>query len=114
MSPKLLERLSTKFVRRRTEERGAYAILFSMLLVLMIALAAISVDIASQVDSKQRLKDTMDAAAHEAALSLASNDKATIEAAANQAALRNGHSGALNFSYWCVVAADEAGAVNVL
>lgn len=111
MSSKVWSRLSIKLARRRTNERGAYAVLFSMMLVLVIALAAIAVDIASQVDSKQRLKDTMDAAAHEAALTLGSNNRTAIEAAANAAAARNGHNGDLGFSYWCVVAADEGGAV---
>ena len=55
----LRTKLSRKLARRHVEERGAYAILVGMTLVLVIALAAISVDIASQVDSKQRLKDTM-------------------------------------------------------
>lgn len=99
-------------VRQRMEsrdERGAYALLMAVVLVLVMALAAISVDIASHVDSKQRLRDTMDAAAQSAALAFDdANPSAAVAAAARQAAQRNGHDGPLNISNWCVVASTGA------
>lgn len=97
--------------RTRRNERGAYAVLMSMTLVLVIALAAIAVDIASQVSSKQQLKDTMDAAAHAGAMSMDSGAAAAL-AAAREAAARNGYDGPLSGSAWCVVAAVTVGGIN--
>ncbi len=58
---------------RRHEERGAVAVIVGMLLVVLIGFAALGVDIAQQVQSKQRLFDTMDAAAHAGAYELPGN-----------------------------------------
>lgn len=104
--PRRLASARARLARRRSDERGAYAILVGMTLVLVIALAAIAVDIASQVDSKQRLKDTMDAAAHEAVFALSNPlNVSAVQAAAQAAAARNGHDGPLQLTFWCVVKA---------
>lgn len=92
----------TRRLSRGTDERGAYAVLFSMVLVLVVALAAIAVDIASNVAAKQDLKDTMDAAAHAAAFEL---DKNPANAAnkAREVALTNDPEADPQATFWCVV-----------
>ncbi|WP_158648055.1 TadE/TadG family type IV pilus assembly protein [Nocardioides houyundeii] len=67
--------------RNREKERGAVAVITAVLVVLLFAMAAVGVDIASQVSSKQRLHDTMDMAAHEAAFSLSTSGSAALAAA---------------------------------
>lgn len=94
-------------LRRRRDERGAYAVLFSMMLVLFIALAAIAVDIASQVSSKQMLKDTMDSAAHAAAFELPDN-AGRAAATATTMARANDRSANPVTDLWCVVASTGA------
>lgn len=89
-------------VRRERDERGAYAILFSMMLVLVLALAAIAVDIASTVASKQQLKDTMDAAAHAAAFELDGN-AANAADVARRVARANDLNADPTIDFWCVV-----------
>ena len=92
-----------RVLKARRDERGAYAILMSMTLVLVIALAAIAVDISSQVTSRQTLKDTMDAAAHTAAYELGNNPSGAA-AAARAVAQTNDPSANPNITFWCVVA----------
>lgn len=94
-------------LQRRRDEKGAYAVLMSMTLVLVIALAAIAVDIASQVESKQRLKDTMDAAAHAAAFELGDEDPSSARSAAIAAAKANDPDADPEADFWCVVAATN-------
>lgn len=103
MTRRSVPRVGLRLARRRRDERGAYAILMSMMLVLVMALAAIAVDIASQVDSKQQLKDTMDAAAHAGAYSIDGN----VNAAKNEVkrvAKANDPSANPAIDTWCVVA----------
>ena len=67
---------------RHTErEEGAYAILFAVLLIVFFGFAAFAMDIASHVEVKQDLHDTLDAAAHAGATYLPATS-------ANQAQVR--------------------------
>lgn len=109
---KTLNNLRLRLSRRTQDERGAYAVLASMTLVLVIALAAISVDIARQVESRQGLHDAMDAVAHAGAYAFGEGDATYAVQASRAAAAANGHSGALDITLWCVVGATEDGKVN--
>lgn len=71
--------------RRRRDERGATAIIMALMLVMLIGVAALGVDIASNVESKQQLRDTMDMAAHAAAFELPGNDAGAVTVAINTA-----------------------------
>lgn len=51
-------------------ERGAIAIMTAFLTVVMLVVAALAVDISTQVNERQKLYDTIDAAAHAGAYSL--------------------------------------------
>lgn len=97
----ILKRISSR--TRTRGERGAYAVLMSMTLVLVIALAAIAVDIASQVASKQTLKDTLDAAAHAGAYSLPGS-QLNAENVVRDMALANDPDTSVTTDLWCVVA----------
>ncbi|WP_162794350.1 TadE/TadG family type IV pilus assembly protein [Nocardioides houyundeii] len=79
-APRILSRL-VDARRNHEKERGAVAVITAVLVVLLFAMAAVGVDIASQVSSKQRLHDTMDMAAHEAAFSLSTSGSAALAAA---------------------------------
>lgn len=92
-----------RLTSRRRDEKGAYAVLFSMILVLLIALAAISVDIASQVSAKQQLKDTMDAAAHAGALALPERQLEATQIARTMAQ-RNDPTADVDARLYCVIA----------
>lgn len=94
-------------VRRPKDEKGAYAVLMSMMLVLVIALAAIAVDIASQVSAKQQLKDTMDAAAHAGAFKL-DDGIAAARAEITRVARANDPTANPMVDTWCVVASTGA------
>lgn len=93
--------------RRRRDERGAYAVLFSMMLVLVMALAALAVDIASQVASKQTLRDTLDAAAHAGAYSLPGSQM-NAENIVRDMALANDPGTSVTTDLWCVIASTGA------
>jgi Flp pilus assembly protein TadG len=65
-------------------ERGAIAIMTAFLAVVVLAVAALGVDIATQVNERQKLHDTIDAAAHTGAYRLPSpGATAAIDAKAN-------------------------------
>lgn len=102
----MVSRLASRAARRR-DEKGAYAILFSMVLVLLIALAAISVDIASQVSAKQQLKDTLDAAAHAGAYALPEQQN-NIQTVVGDMARANDVNTSVTTDLWCVVASTGA------
>ncbi|WP_110240802.1 TadE/TadG family type IV pilus assembly protein [Nocardioides gilvus] len=94
--------------RRQRDERGAYAILFSMMLILVMALAAIAVDIASNVSAKQQLKDTMDAAAHTGAYALSEGGAAKARSEILRVARANDPTANPTIDTWCVVASTGA------
>jgi len=63
-------------------ERGAIAVLTALLAVLVLAMAALAVDIATQTNQRQKLHDTIDAAALAGAYSLPNSGAATVDALA--------------------------------
>ncbi len=88
--------------RRRVRERGAVAVMVALLAVVLVGAAALSVDVAHQVQSKQRLFDTMDAAAHAGAYELPDNGAgAAAKATAMAHATDPGSSPTASF--YCVV-----------
>lgn len=98
-------------LRRSRDERGAVAVIVAMMLVLLVALAAIGVDIASNVAAKQKLRDTLDLAAHAGASELPGNGHAALTAALNAARSMNGDADPAA-DLWCVVGATPSGTVN--
>ncbi len=105
MRQKLLQRARTWRARRTRDERGAYAVLMTFLVVIVIGLAAISLDLASHVESRQNLKDSMDVAAHAAAVAFdEDNPGQAVADEARRAARQSGDNGPLDISHWCVVA----------
>lgn len=90
---------------RRRDERGAYAVLFSMLVVLLMALAAIGVDIASNVAAKQQLRDTVDIAAHAGAMALPASET-KLQAVVDAMAKKADPDSSVTTDQWCVVAAQ--------
>lgn len=108
MTSRPLAAIRARLGSRHDDERGAYAILMSMMLVMLIGLAAIAVDIASQVASKQQLRDTMDAAAHAAAWELPSNGSQAI-AVARSTAIANDPDATVDADLFCVVGSKDQG-----
>ncbi|MFC6154250.1 hypothetical protein [Nocardioides yefusunii] len=95
-----------RLATRGEDERGAYAILVSFVLLVVLACAAIAVDISLQVESKQRLKDTMDAVAQSAVFEL-DNGRAAVETRVRTTAARLDPDAAPVVDTWCVVAATD-------
>ena len=93
--------------RRRRDERGAVAIIFAMVVVMLFAVAAIGVDITSQVLKRQTLHDTLDLAAHAGAYALP-GDGAGARAAALAMAKANDPAANPTIDLWCVVASNGA------
>jgi hypothetical protein len=94
-------------------ERGAIAVVTALMMVAFLAAAALSVDMSSLVNQRQKLHDTIDAAAHAGAYDLPSNGiQATTDAVnyaqSNDPAL----TGALTPVFFCVVAALAGGGVD--
>jgi hypothetical protein len=67
---------------RRRDERGVVAIMAAMLSVVLLTCAALSVDVASQVDQRQVLHNTLDTAALSGAMLLPDATAATTQALA--------------------------------
>ena len=59
--------------RRRRDESGAVAIMFALLATVLMGMAALGVDLASQVNERQKLQDAMDAGAQAGAYQLPNN-----------------------------------------
>ena len=64
-------------------ERGAIAVMTALLAVVLLAVAALGVDITSQVNELQKLHDTIDAAAHAGAYRLSDSGTARLDALAS-------------------------------
>ncbi len=93
---------------RRRDERGAVAVLFAALVVVLFIVAALGVDIAQQVNRKHLLINQLDATSTAAAAELGAQDGsiASAIAAATSFFASNGE-GTLDPSkidFWCVVA----------
>lgn len=97
-----------RLMSRRRDERGAIAIIIAVLTLVIFAVAALGVDIASQVQRKHLLKNQLDAAATAAAFHLDQDTNAIRDSVTNAATYfaKNGE-GTLDTSmvdFWCVVA----------
>jgi hypothetical protein len=92
-------------------ERGAIAVMTAFLTVVLFAAAALGVDISTQVNQRQQLHDTIDAAAHAGAYDLpASGTLAQTDAVAN-ALVNDPAAPTPTVVFYCVVA-SLAGAVD--
>lgn len=94
--------------RRGRSEGGAVAVVFAVLVVVIFGIAAVGVDLASQVNRKHLLINQLDAASTAAAASLGSDTGTIAEAvdAASTYFAENGQ-GTLDLhgvDFWCVVA----------
>jgi hypothetical protein len=92
---------------RPRDESGAIAIMTALLMVVVLAVAALGVDISTQVNARQKLHDTIDAAAHAGAYRLPSpGATAASDAKANALANDPALTGALipTVNLYCVVA----------
>lgn len=103
-------RLRGRLRRERRDERGAIAVLFALLCVLLIGFTALGVDIAQQINRKHELINQLDAAAVAAAAELGAED-GTLAAAVNAArtfyaANGEGELDPANIDFWCVVARE--------
>jgi hypothetical protein len=97
-----------RFFSRPRRERGAIAIIVGALAIVLFGVAALGVDIASQVNRKHLVKNQLDAAATAAAYYLDTDTTGIRDAATNAITYyaKNGH-GTLDPSkidFWCVVA----------
>lgn len=97
-----------RFFSRPRRERGAVAIIVAALAIVLFGVAALGVDIASQVNRKHLLKNQLDAAATAAAFYLDTDTTGIRDAATNAISYfaKNGQ-GTLDPSkidFWCVVA----------
>ncbi|QBR93470.1 vWA domain-containing protein [Nocardioides euryhalodurans] len=96
-------RLVPRVSRRARDGRGAVAVMVAALVVVLFAAAALGVDIASQMTSKQSLHDTMDAAAHAGAYELPANGAGAAAAATTMATAADPRADPVT-DLWCVVA----------
>jgi len=95
-------------------ERGAIAILTAFLSVVVLAVAALGVDITSQVNERQKLHDTIDAAAHAGAYRLPASS-ALAKSDPVTSALRNDPAAPTpTVHLFCVVASKLVGGIWVV
>jgi hypothetical protein len=97
-----------RFFSRPRRERGAVAIMVAALAIVLFGVAALGVDLASQVNRKHLLKNQLDAAATAAAYYLDTDTTGIKDAATNAITYfaKNGQ-GTLDpgqIDFWCVVA----------
>lgn len=88
--------------RRTRHEQGTVALLVAVLTLVLFGVAALGVDIASQVNHRQSLSDTVDAAAHAGAVALPDVDVALADATGFAQA--NDPDSAPDVALFCVVA----------
>lgn len=99
-------------IRRRTES-GAVAVMFALLATVLMGIAALGVDFASQVNERQKLQDALDAGAQAGAYQLPTNSaQSRADALAFAAATDDQANPDVNF--YCVVASASSGALWVL
>lgn len=95
------------------DESGAIALMFALLAVVLMGVAALGVDFASQVNERQKLQDAMDAGAQAGAYQLPTNgaksrtDALAFAAAADAEATPD-------VEYFCVVASAKSGSLWIL
>ncbi|MCW2787439.1 MAG: hypothetical protein JWP74_3956 [Marmoricola sp.] len=95
-------------VRRHRDETGAIAILSALLVVILMGMGALGVDLASQVNERQELQDSMDAGAQAGAFQLPGNGiRAQSDATSFARVADAGVTPAINF--FCVVASTASG-----
>ena len=101
---------SRKIRRRKRSERGAVAVLFAVLCLVLFGVAALGVDLAQQVNRKHQLINQLDAASTAAAAKLgAENGTITDAVTAAQAFFAANGEGELDpdkIDFWCVVARE--------
>lgn len=99
-------------IRRRTRrnEGGAIAIMFAMLALVLMGIAALGVDFASQVNERQKLQDAVDAGAQAGAYQLPDNAaKSLADAKAFAAAADSGADPTVE--YYCIVGSVASGSL---
>jgi Putative Flp pilus-assembly TadE/G-like len=94
-------------------ERGAIAILTAFLTVVVLAVAALGVDIATQVNERQKLHDTVDGAAHAGAYRLPLSGT-LADSDARAFATNNGLTVTPSVDFFCVVASKLVGGIWVV
>ncbi|MCX6395868.1 MAG: pilus assembly protein [Propionibacteriales bacterium] len=98
---------------RKRNESGAVALMFAMLAVAMMGIAALGVDFASQVNERQKLQDAMDAGAQAGAYQLPTDGaKSLADALAFSAAADD--QATPDVDYYCVVGSLASGASWIL
>ncbi len=92
---------------RRDDERGAVAVIFAAVVVMLFVCAALAVDTTNQSLQRQTLHDTLDLASHAGAYALP-GDGAGARAAALAMAKANDPTAVPTIDLWCVVASTGA------
>jgi hypothetical protein len=92
-------------------ERGAIAVVTAFLMAALLAVAALGVDITTQVNQRQKLHDTIDAAAHAGAYDLPSNGIQATTDAVKYAQSNDPTAPTLTINFFCVVA-SVSGAID--
>ncbi len=93
--------------RDKRSERGATAVLFAMLTVVLLGFAAFGVDVAQQVSRKHLLISQLDAAATAGAYQLGNGGGISGAVTSAQSYFTQNGSGAIdpsNVDFWCVIA----------
>jgi hypothetical protein len=98
---------------RRRNESGAVAIMFAMLAALLMGVAALGVDFATQVNERQKLQDAMDAGAQAGAYQLPTNAAKSNSDALSFAKTAD-YQATPDVLYYCVVASAASGSTFVL
>jgi len=100
--------------RSESGERGAIAVLSALLMVVVLAVAALGVDIATQVNQLQKLHDTIDSAAQAGAYRLPGSGT-TAKADALAFAAKNDPAAPVpTVTFFCVVASKASGSTWVV
>jgi Flp pilus assembly protein TadG len=99
--------------RGERDERGAIAVLTALMMVVFLAVAALGVDITTQVNQRQKLHDTIDAAAHDGAYRLPTGAQARSDALASAATNYPG-APVPAVALFCVVASKLVGGIWVV
>ena len=91
-----------RYLHRRRDEQGAIAVLAALVLVILLGMAALTVDVADHVNERQELHDTMDMAAHAGAANLPGNGTAA-QTAVTAVAAGNDPDATPDITFYCVV-----------